>query len=460
MKIDVGSYTCYIETDRLEVVDALDKLYTLPYPGAFFSMKKRKGWDGKRHFVTKITNKEFLKLGIVAKFPTGLLPKILKNLANVDITPEIHYSSKIYVPSYIPDLLTPRYKLFPDQEDLVKRLLEAKRGICQASTGAGKTVLMAYLLNLWNPKSAFILTARKQLVTQLYEFLSGCVPNVGICHGESYIPNKIMVVSLTSFANGIFDESLQPDLVLVDEIHEVAKGKVSMTVIEKLDCFHKYGFTATVPEDKFDRLTVESVFGSVIRGESTTSLVEKKRIAKANIKLIECKHETYRARDPYPTIYKEEVVTNRKRNSLICDLINSIISNDRNAKILLLVKELAHIEEFKKLKLNCIIIQGDDDIQTRYEKTKKFIDFGNVLLGTNVLQTGINIPCLGHLIDARGLASNIATIQAIGRILRLHETTPEVYVYDIQDDCRYLDDHSQSRIDAYEKEGYVIEKSN
>lgn len=69
------------------------------------------------------------------------------------------------------------------------------------------------------------------------------------------------------------------------------------------------------------------------------------------------------------------------------------------------------------------------------------------------MQTGINIPELTDFINARALKSEIATIQAIGRMLRGSNT---VTIHDIKDDCKYLKKHFKERLAAYEKEGHTI----
>lgn len=443
MKIYVGSTNSLLETDNEEILKALIHIYTVEYPGSYFIKKTHANWDGKKRFVTP--------KGV---FKTGLLPRIIANLEKVDIKPTIEYHSNISNVEYHDDLLE-KYTLFEDQVDLLQRLIIAGRGICNAPTGSGKSIIMAAMIALWNSlgkNNILIVTSRKQLVSQLYTFFDSCLPNVGVCYGEGFVPGKTMVASIGSIER-IVDDTYKPDLVLVDEIHEFSGGKTSLAKIEEIDCYHKFGFTATVPKDLFSRLTVEGTFGSVIVGSTTQELTMKGRIPVAKINIYNCKHEEFGSEDSYLETYQKKVINNRERNALICSMVDSIISTNRNAKILLLVKNISHIDNLVKLLPDAVVIQGSDDIQSRYDKIKIFLEKKNVIIGTTVMQTGINIPELTDFINARALKSEIATIQAIGRMLRGSNT---VTIHDIKDDCKYLKKHFKERLAAYEKEGHTI----
>ena len=74
------------------------------------------------------------------------------------------------------------------------------------------------------------------------------------------------------------------------------------------------------------------------------------------------------------------------------------------------------------------------------------------------MQTGVNIEEITHLINARGLKSEVATIQALGRALRKHESKDQVYVYDFMDNAKYLRAHSKARKVYYTKENHEVKE--
>ena len=62
----------------------------------------------------------------------------------------------------------------------------------------------------------------------------------------------------------------------------------------------------------------------------------------------------------------------------------------------------------------------------------------------------------GVIQSERGMKSEIATLQALGRALRKHDTKEKVYVYDFFDQEKYLLDHSKERKKHYKAEGHEV----
>jgi superfamily II DNA or RNA helicase len=103
-------------------------------------------------------------------------------------------------------------------------------------------------------------------------------------------------------------------------------------------------------------------------------------------------------------------------------------------------------------------LEGCTSISDRYNAISKFrgCEESSIIIGTKILQTGVNIEEITHFINARGLKSEIATLQALGRALRKHESKSVVYVYDFLDKEKYLLQHSKSRKRHYEREGHTV----
>ena len=129
-------------------------------------------------------------------------------------------------------------------------------------------------------------------------------------------------------------------------------------------------------------------------------------------------------------------------------------------RIVILVKNLEHLNNLKRLLPEAFTIEGVNDTGERYEAIKKFLKCkkSSILIGTSVLQTGINIEEITHVINARGLKDKIPTIQGLGRGLRRADGKNHVYYYDFFDNVPYLDDHSKARIKHYKDEGHQIKR--
>ena len=133
--------------------------------------------------------------------------------------------------------------------------------------------------------------------------------------------------------------------------------------------------------------------------------------------------------------------------------------NHETARILILTKSLDHGRTLENLLGGkCEFLEGANSMQERYKAISRFRGCreSSILIGTKILQTGINIEEITHLINARGMKSEIATLQALGRALRTHESKDTVYVYDFLDSEKYLLDHSKEREKHYRAEGHEV----
>jgi len=162
----------------------------------------------------------------------------------------------------------------------------------------------------------------------------------------------------------------------------------------------------------------------------------------------------------YQEAYDAYIVNHKERNEKIVNIVNTIRSNHDNARILILVNRLEHGQNLQTLLEGpCFYLRGEDDIGERYSTIRRFVTCAesSVLLGTRILETGVDIREITHFINARGLKSPIATIQALGRSLRLHDDKDQVFIYDFMDSGRYLTAHSRKRYNTYKKEGHEVE---
>jgi superfamily II DNA or RNA helicase len=209
------------------------------------------------------------------------------------------------------------------------------------------------------------------------------------------------------------------------------------------------------------RYNLEGALGSVLEAVDTADLVDSGKLTKPIIQLINRSYEASGVDEDmgYLDVYEEYIVNNESRNNIIKDITDDIRKRNKKARILVLTKSLDHggaLEDL--LGGNCEFLQGCDSVGERYEAISRFRGCGesSILIGTKILQTGVNIEEITHLINARGMKSEIATLQALGRALRRHDSKDVVYIYDFMDKEKYLRDHSISRKRHYEREGHEV----
>jgi superfamily II DNA or RNA helicase len=81
------------------------------------------------------------------------------------------------------------------------------------------------------------------------------------------------------------------------------------------------------------------------------------------------------------------------------------------------------------------------------------------LVASKIFDQGVDIPELDALILAGSGKSSGRALQRIGRVIRLSKGKEKAVVVDFFDNCKYLKDHSESRIKIYESEpGFNIIK--
>tara|TARA_R100001460_G_scaffold12725_3_gene29047 strand:- start:790 stop:2175 length:1386 start_codon:yes stop_codon:yes gene_type:complete len=451
MKIILGNLTSKLETDNPKIIGALKEKYSFPVPGHEYSPAyKKRRWDGKkRYFATS------------GKFRTGLLTRILKDLTNIGVT-DIEWENKLESePFFIPEAGNFKYREY--QEKAIDQCLKRRRAIIDSPTGSGKTLIMAGCIAAlqWgdNPK-VVVLFREKGILNQTYEFFKRCgIKNLGYNSGEGYLPGQVMLSTVQSIER-IVDTHLQDtEVLMVDEAHQFCKGETTIAAIESFpNASYRLAFTATPPRDNAKdinaRMVLEGAFGPVYTTRTAEDLIKDGALAKPIIQVVDNTPTSSVDNDlTYLDIYDQYVVNCDIRNDKIKDIVSKVYQSNTNAKILILVKNLQHIENLQERISNCYTIEGKDDIDSRYDIITKFVkdDKAATIIGTNVMQTGISIDEITHMINARGLSGEVPTLQGLGRGIRKADGKDTMYFYDFYDRIPYLENHSKQRIQHYKR---------
>jgi superfamily II DNA or RNA helicase len=454
MKIHINTLNSRIETDNSDILDALYRLYSERQPGYQYSPAyKRRQWDGNVHFIARN-----------GTFRTGLLNRILEDLKKIDCEPELIYEDESSNPVLPQNYEIGTFTYYDYQRELIERGLQDKRGIIKSPTGSGKTLIMAGLVKALAGKKMVLLFNAKQLLTQSYEFLTKTcgMDNIGLCFGEGYIYGDIMLCTVQSIEK-ILDTHLEEvEVLMVDECHEFGNGKTTLAALRSFPkALYRIGFTATPPSDIIPKLNLEGSLGPVWSVVDTAGLVDAGKLTKPLIQLIDRPYTASGADEDmtYLEAYDEYIVYNEERNNIIKEIVDDIKKRNKRSRILVLTKSLDHGRTLENLLGGaCEFLEGADSIGERYNAISRFRGCGesSILIGTKILQTGVNIEEITHFINARGMKSEIATLQALGRALRRHDSKDKVFVYDFLDKEKYLSGHSLARKRHYKKEGHEV----
>ena len=398
-------------------------------------------------------------------FRTGLLNRVLDDLKKIDCEPEVFYEQSEFSQQYDTNYEIGTFTYYDYQKQLIERGLQEKRGIIKSPTGSGKTLIMAGLVKALAGKKMVLLFNAKQLLTQSYDFLTETcgMDNIGLCFGEGYIYGDIMLCTVQSIEKILDTHLEEAEVLMVDECHEFGNGKTTLAALRAFPkALYRFGFTATPPSDIIPKLNLEGSLGPVWSSVDTSGLVDAGKLTKPIIQLID-RPLTSSGLDEdmsYQEVYEAYITNNESRNNIIKEVVNEIRQKHRKARILILTKSLDHGRTLENLLGNGEVqfLQGADSLGERYKSIAAFRGSRgtSTLIGTKILQTGINIEEITHFINARGMKSEIATLQALGRALRRHETKEKVFVYDFLDKEKYLSGHSRARKRHYEKEGHEV----
>ena len=447
MEIFVSNIYSVLKTPDRALLKALEKKYKARAPGFDYTPAYKRGyWDGYKKFFN----------GKNGKFGTGLLSVILEDLDYLGIKYTIRDSrTKVSYGSY--DL--PGIELRPYQKYLVEKTLESKSCIIKAPTGSGKTIIIAALVKALKGYTGLIFFNKKQLLYQTHKFFTEHGIECGVAFGEGVDIKPITLCTIQSIDKVIDSHLTHSEFIVFDEIHEFARGKLASKILKSFPkaCV-RVGLSATPPTDKFSKLSVCSFLGREIEYVTAEELVKEGYLTPPSIEIIELPDEDPEVYDKlsYTDVYDSYIINNGRRNRFITEICEKI-SGD-NSKILILTKNLEHAQLLNSLLPGSYKLEGKDKLLDREDVINKFVSEKgpSVIIGTIIFQTGIDIPELTHLINARGLKSEIATIQALGRTLRKHDNKNKVYIYDFIDKVPYLDKHSKSRIEAYKSLNFDV----
>ena len=431
--IIINNNSSILKTDNKKLLTTLEKKYSAKVPGYNYSAAYRKhGWNGEKRFFSSKTG----------KFGTGLLSHIEEDLTYLGMDYKIE---DFRVATHSKNIDLPGVTFREYQESMIKSALEAKGCIIKAPTGAGKTLILGGILKALEGKTGLIFFTKKQLLKQTYDDLRKWGIDVGLAFGDGVIIKPMTLCTIQSIDKVIDSHLKTSDFIIFDEVHEFAKGKVATKVIKSFpNAAYRIGMTATVPRDPMSRLNLISGLGRVIEEVDAKGLIDEGFLTEPIIQIIPMK-DTGTVEDTelsYREVYEKFVTENDVRNDMIVELTEKIQKNQ--SRTLIIVKD-----SFK--------LEGKDDLVTRKKTIDAFKDDKvSVLIGTTIMQTGIDIPEITHLINARGLKSEIATLQAMGRALRIHKSKTQVFIYDFLDRAPYLEKHAKERIKSYKSLGLEI----
>jgi len=454
-----------------EYLNQIRELFSVEDKALVF-MRRRTGRSNMPVRKYAITNKghfdmPFFKViydAILFKFPS------LQIIINNDLEDRV----KPYFISHGPIKLNYEPRDYQLESDT--KALQYGHGVIVLPTSAGKTLTIALIAATAVAEhnfSVLILVPNIQLVEQTYnDFIEYGVHSDLISKwtgNYEYKSTKIVIANNQILLSKTQDVSVLNTfhVIVCDEVHKIGTAEKISKLVKGLTGIYKFGFTGSLPENNFDRWSINRIFGPVIYEKLSVELRQDKFISNVKVVGIEMEYknipEFTRPSMAEPTAgYIEEIEwlhTNGYRNSIMAKLAKKLQTNT-----LVLVDRIAHGEfllEFFKTHTNKQIyfIQGSVEVEER-EKMKQIMEQSTNVVCiaiSNIFSTGISIKNLHNIIFASIGKARIKIIQSIGRSLRLHHTKQIATIFDIADTClTYGFKHFEERKKVYQSENIPL----
>lgn len=356
------------------------------------------------------------------------------------------------------------------QVETLKRAIDSGYGTCVLGTGAGKTITTAALIETYYNNAArsetfkcLMVVPDIGLVEQTYnEFIeSGITATVSKWTGSNKpdISTNIIICNMQilqfQYVKNTWVKYI--DLLIVDECHKIRPDNKISKIISSIQTRHKFGFTGTLPEDKFDQWYIIGQIGPVLYTKNSYELRLEKFLTDANIKILQLNYINRNVPRSDKSPYRSELNflhTCSKRNDILKKISAALKNNT-----LILVNHIIHGEILLQAlqtipDKQVFFIRGEIEVEER-ESIKRLMENSNNIVCiaiSAIFSTGVNVTNIHNIIFAAGGKSFIRTVQSIGRGLRLHDQKKQLTIIDVCENLKYSQRHLDSRLTIYDKE--------
>lgn len=470
---------CKLESADEKQIKAISKLLSYKQSGVEYTQAYKNGWDG----VTRMMNAK-------NEFGIGLLDRVKTYLESNKI--EYSVDDKRSYKENNNQLKLKFEELGIVPRDYQNRCLDAaiknNRGIIRAATGSGKSISAAQITAYFN-KPTIIYVIGLDLLKQFHDLFSSLFEEeIGWIGNGIINPKRITIASVWTLGSALdlkgdifVDDDVAKELPvkiqdkiqvlkalkeanvhIIDECHVCTCGTLQQ-IYKYINPERIYGLSGTPFRDDGSDMVTEAMLGSIIEDVSASELIEKKVLAQPIIKFVNVPARAGSSMfRTYQQVYKDYIVDNDLRNSMIVSQTKSLI--EKKYVPLVLFKTIDHGKKLYNLFLEngikCSLLFGNDSLDKR-EETKKQLNDGEVdcIIASTIFDIGVDLPKLSALVLAGSGKSRVRVLQRIGRVIRKNKNYPKekAAIVDFMDNVKFLDKHSKIRYETYlQEKGFKI----
>lgn len=446
-------------------------------PNAHFSPAYKRGWDGKKAFITKD-----------GKFATGFIPSILKYVAELEVPVEIEDIRPSFPVMDIANFnrsVGIEWELRPIQEEVVRKVhnyinyqgqkvdpdyagdkLYFPRGIIDVATNGGKDSIMVGIVNNFKDTNALMLIHKSDVYAKAVKFFSK-IYEVGQINTNNYKLAKFTIaMQQTLYNRAIESANVRHDLskfgiMFVDECH--AAGAKDYSRLSSMIPAPIRLFVSGTPLDTANPVNSFVTVGSsgmILAKITNKQLIDLGYSLKPTVNVL--RNKCGMDERTYDEQCKKYILNGEFRVNELKDFL--VREGHLNKQVLIAFDEIQHgefminsfIRDTRFSGINIDIVSGKD----KKERIVKYDAFTagniNILFGSTIMQEGLNIPNIQVLVFALGGKAKIPLKQFAGRGLRTDGEETDLVIVDFYDECRWLDTHSRTRLRIYKAEEFDI----
>lgn len=459
----------------------LSEYFSFFVPGyKFMEAYKNGGWDGKIRLFNQNTSQILFGLmREVVKFSREREYDITidKQCRPVKIPDFTDFIDGLDIRAGNGDQITPYDYQIDSAIDVVKN----NRGLILSPTGSGKSLIVYMIIRVlmkYVGGKILIVVPSTSLVEQItsdfndysgqdQSFDVNCISKV--YGGRKDISGQVVISTYQSIYKNDSEYFNQFSAIIVDEAHQ-AKAKSIMDILQNSTHVpFKIGLTGTIEDSKTHHLTLQGLFGPIVKTRKTIELMHDDVLTSIKIKCVHIKHSPDDKKIAAKATYQEEVkmvTRNHYRDILLCNMAMQQTGNtvmffnfvDHHGRRLFELME--HIAGDDA---HVFFVSGETPTPER-ERIRKFVDEADkkciIVASYGVFSTGVNIKSLQCGIFMHPYKAKIKNLQSIGRLLRKSDGKDVSTLIDVWDDFgngkthNALGKHFIERLRLYKNEGF------
>jgi superfamily II DNA or RNA helicase len=245
--------------------------------------------------------------------------------------------------------------------------------------------------------------------------------------------------------------------VVAHNCHGAPATTVFRITMEAENAAYRVGLSGT-PLNRSDQRSLLTIgaLGPIIHEVKPELLIEQGYLSRPIIRMQPIIVASRRL--TYAGVYNDCIVRNQKRNNMLVDMMLRA-----QKPCLTFIQKIDHGRELtsraRSRGLRVEFVWGNRGTAQRDAAIRRLVRNDiDVIVASSVFYQGIDIPELRSVVVGTAGKAAIATLQRIGRGMRVTDDKHTFEVWDILDmGHRNIEDHARRRKHAYEHEGYVVD---